>query len=85
MNVLKADKDLKDAAAAFGRLTAGHIRLGGLQLAMARFPPDLVRRMQTAHPGILLGLQPNTYCTSIVRQFTFQKLKVQNKKAPCKT
>lgn len=55
MNVLKADKDLKDAAAAFNGLTAGHIRLGGLQLAMARFLPDLVRRMQAAHPGIRIS------------------------------
>lgn len=52
MNVLKADKELKEAAASFNGLTTGHIRLGGLQLALARFLPDLVKRMQNVHPGI---------------------------------
>lgn len=55
MDVLKADKDLMETAASFSGLATGHIHLGGLQLAMARFLPDLVKRMQNAHPGIQIS------------------------------
>ena len=52
--VLDADLELKETAAAFGTLQNGHIRLGGLQIAIARFLPALVRKMQQLYPGIAI-------------------------------
>ncbi|MBS5523601.1 MAG: LysR family transcriptional regulator [Clostridiales bacterium] len=50
--VLDADQELKEAAAAFGSLFGGHIQLGGLQIAIARFLPGLIKKMQKLYPEI---------------------------------
>ena len=52
INILNADAKLKKTAANLNGLTGGCLRLGGLQIAIARFLPALVRKVQLTYPDI---------------------------------
>lgn len=50
--LLDAEKKLMDTIDAFNNPTGGVIRLGGVQLAIARYLPALTKLMQANHPNI---------------------------------